>query len=100
VVLDALDVLAHVGRGVRTPVRKALLAAAVTRETYGRGFGPKCRFFWQHLAADWQRNQCRIVTDSLILGLQRLRSTRGELAELDRYCAEMNLSRSQVVRRA
>jgi MFS family permease len=27
------------GRGVRTPVRKALLAAAVTRETYGRAFG-------------------------------------------------------------
>jgi MFS family permease len=27
------------GRGVRTPVRKALLAASVTRETYGRAFG-------------------------------------------------------------
>jgi MFS family permease len=27
------------GRGVRTPVRKALLAAAVTRATYGRAFG-------------------------------------------------------------
>lgn len=27
------------GRGVRTPVRKALLAAAVSRETYGRAFG-------------------------------------------------------------
>ena len=27
------------GRGVRTPVRKALLAAAVTPETYGRAFG-------------------------------------------------------------
>lgn len=27
------------GRGVRTPVRKALLAGAVTRETYGRAFG-------------------------------------------------------------
>jgi MFS family permease len=27
------------GRGVRTPVRKAMLAAAVTRETYGRAFG-------------------------------------------------------------
>jgi MFS family permease len=27
------------GRGVRTPIRKALLAAAVTRETYGRAFG-------------------------------------------------------------
>jgi MFS family permease len=27
------------GRGVRTPVRKALLAAAVTKETYGRAFG-------------------------------------------------------------
>ena len=27
------------GRGVRTPVRKALLAAAVTRDTYGRAFG-------------------------------------------------------------
>jgi len=30
---------AWVGRGVRTPIRKALLAAAVTRETYGRAFG-------------------------------------------------------------
>ncbi|MDR3405632.1 MAG: MFS transporter [Chthoniobacter sp.] len=27
------------GRGVRTPVRKALLAGAVSRETYGRAFG-------------------------------------------------------------
>jgi len=27
------------GRGIRQPVRKALLAAAVTRETYGRAFG-------------------------------------------------------------
>lgn len=27
------------GRGVRTPVRKALLAGAVTRDTYGRAFG-------------------------------------------------------------
>jgi MFS family permease len=27
------------GRGVRTPVRKALLAAAVTPQTYGRAFG-------------------------------------------------------------
>lgn len=31
--------LAWLGRGVRTPVRKALLAGAVTRETYGRAFG-------------------------------------------------------------
>lgn len=31
--------LAWLGRGVRTPVRKALLAAAVTPETYGRAFG-------------------------------------------------------------
>jgi MFS family permease len=31
--------LAWLGRGVRTPVRKALLASAVTRETYGRAFG-------------------------------------------------------------
>jgi len=31
--------LAWLGRGVRTPIRKALLAAAVTRETYGRAFG-------------------------------------------------------------
>ncbi len=31
--------VAWLGRGVRTPVRKALLAAAVTRETYGRAFG-------------------------------------------------------------
>jgi MFS family permease len=31
--------LAWLGRGVRTPVRKALLAAAVTKETYGRAFG-------------------------------------------------------------
>ena len=30
---------AWLGRGVRTPVRKALLAAAVTPETYGRAFG-------------------------------------------------------------
>ena len=27
------------GRGVRTPIRKALLAASVTRESYGRAFG-------------------------------------------------------------
>src|SRR5665213_351770 len=31
--------LAWLGRGVRTPVRKALLAAAVKKETYGRAFG-------------------------------------------------------------
>ena len=31
--------LGWLGRGVRTPVRKALLAAAATRETYGRAFG-------------------------------------------------------------
>jgi MFS family permease len=30
---------AWLGRGVRTPVRKALLAGAVTKETYGRAFG-------------------------------------------------------------
>jgi MFS family permease len=30
---------AWLGRGVRTPVRKALLAAAVTKEMYGRAFG-------------------------------------------------------------
>jgi MFS family permease len=30
---------AWLGRGVRTPVRKALLAGAVTAETYGRAFG-------------------------------------------------------------
>lgn len=30
---------AWLGRGVRTPVRKALLAGSVTRETYGRAFG-------------------------------------------------------------
>jgi MFS family permease len=30
---------AWLGRGVRTPVRKALLAAAVDRSTYGRAFG-------------------------------------------------------------
>ena len=30
---------AWLGRGVRTPIRKALLAAAVTPETYGRAFG-------------------------------------------------------------
>ena len=30
---------AWLGRGVRTPVRKSLLAAAVTPETYGRAFG-------------------------------------------------------------
>ncbi|MBU6409576.1 MAG: MFS transporter [Verrucomicrobia bacterium] len=32
-------VCAWLGRGVRTPVRKALLAAAVTPQTYGRAFG-------------------------------------------------------------
>ena len=31
--------LAWLGRGVRTPVRKALLAGAVDRSTYGRAFG-------------------------------------------------------------
>jgi MFS family permease len=31
--------LAWLGRGVRTPVRKALLAGAATPETYGRAFG-------------------------------------------------------------
>lgn len=31
--------LAWLGRGVRQPVRKALLAGAVTKETYGRAFG-------------------------------------------------------------
>jgi MFS family permease len=31
--------LAWLGRGVRTPVRKALLAGSVSRETYGRAFG-------------------------------------------------------------
>jgi len=30
---------AWLGRGVRTPIRKALLAGAVTRDTYGRAFG-------------------------------------------------------------
>jgi MFS family permease len=30
---------AWLGRGVRTPVRKALLAGSVSRETYGRAFG-------------------------------------------------------------
>src|SRR5256885_617965 len=30
---------AWLGRGVRTPVRKALLASAVTPQTYGRAFG-------------------------------------------------------------
>lgn len=32
-------VLAWFSRGIRTPARKALLAEAVTRETYGRAFG-------------------------------------------------------------
>ncbi|HVV71355.1 MAG TPA: MFS transporter, partial [Verrucomicrobiae bacterium] len=31
--------LAWLGRGVRTPIRKALLAGGVTKETYGRAFG-------------------------------------------------------------
>jgi MFS family permease len=31
--------IAWLGRGIRTPVRKTLLAAAVTPETYGRAFG-------------------------------------------------------------
>src|SRR5205809_5103709 len=30
---------AWLGRGVRTPVKKALLASAVTKDTYGRAFG-------------------------------------------------------------
>ena len=30
---------AWLGRGVRTPVRKALLAGSVDRESYGRAFG-------------------------------------------------------------
>lgn len=30
---------AWLGRGIRTPVRKALLAGAVTKDTYGRAFG-------------------------------------------------------------
>jgi MFS family permease len=30
---------AWLGRGVRTPIRKSLLAGAVTKETYGRAFG-------------------------------------------------------------
>jgi hypothetical protein len=35
----ALRATAWFGRGIRTPVRKALLATAVTPETYGRAFG-------------------------------------------------------------
>jgi MFS family permease len=35
----ALRATAWFGRGIRTPVRKALLAAAVDRESYGRAFG-------------------------------------------------------------
>ncbi|MEJ5237489.1 MAG: MFS transporter [Limisphaera sp.] len=35
----AARTLAWLGRGVRTPVRKALLAAAVSPATYGRAFG-------------------------------------------------------------
>ncbi|HEY3876096.1 MAG TPA: MFS transporter, partial [Candidatus Kapabacteria bacterium] len=31
--------IAWFGRGVRSPVKKAVLAAAVTKETYGRAFG-------------------------------------------------------------
>lgn len=31
--------LAWLGRGVRTPIRKALLAGSVTKENYGRAFG-------------------------------------------------------------
>lgn len=30
---------AWLGRGVRTPIRKALLAGAATPDTYGRAFG-------------------------------------------------------------
>ena len=32
---------AWLGRGVRTPVRKAILAGAVARENYGRAFGSR-----------------------------------------------------------
>jgi MFS family permease len=35
----AARAVAWLGRGVRTPIRKALLAASVTKETYGRAFG-------------------------------------------------------------
>jgi len=35
----AARAFAWLGRGVRTPVRKALLAGAVTKENYGRAFG-------------------------------------------------------------
>lgn len=35
----AARAFAWLGRGVRTPVRKALLAGAVTKQTYGRAFG-------------------------------------------------------------
>lgn len=36
---SAVAACAWLGSGVRTPVRKALLAGAVTKDTYGRAFG-------------------------------------------------------------
>ena len=38
-IIGYLVTAAWLGRGVRTPVRKALLAGSVTPETYGRAFG-------------------------------------------------------------
>jgi MFS family permease len=70
---------AWLGRGVRTPVRKALLAAAVTKETYGRAFGfermmdtcgaivgPASAFF---LLNFFQHNYSNVFALTLIPGL-------------------------------
>jgi MFS family permease len=70
---------AWLGRGVRTPVRKAMLAAAVTPATYGRAFGfermmdtlgaivgPLTAFFLLHALA---RNFSRVFFWTLLPGL-------------------------------
>ena len=70
---------AWLGRGIRTPIRKALLAGAVTRETYGRAFGfermmdtlgaivgPATAFLLLQLA---HQNYARLFAMTLIPGL-------------------------------
>ncbi len=70
---------AWLGRGVRTPVRKALLAASVSREAYGRAFGleramdtlgaiigPLTALF---LLEAWQHNYRLLFASTLVPGL-------------------------------